>query len=743
MIRFKFFIAVVLLVASTLSVPSLYSQDELTIAVMDFQNLSNYPDLDYLEKAIPEILITDLSLSKKIKIVERTRLEEILKEMQLALSGAVDEKEAIEVGKVAGAKAILLGSIIRAGETLRIDSRLIDVSTSEVILAEKKEWTSDNEVIAAIDDLAEQIIKSLTGESIQIEEEKPSERAEFTEGKPVVIETALDNTYRLKDSDEPVYLQIELFSQEIEAKDRIPLNISLVIDRSGSMASERKLDYVKKSAEFVVNNLSATDVLSLVTYESLVQTPIPAQNADKKDYFLQTIRRITSGGSTNLSGGMLEGYAQTAENIRSGQVNRVLLLSDGLANRGITDPVKLQQICQEKSSQGISISAFGVGASYNEDLMLGLAEYGNGNYYFIDTPEKIPTIFSRELKGLLAVTAQNVKIEVEPQSGVVVEEVYGYISESDGRLKRVTIGDIFSNEQRTIVLKLKPPKNYSGSLELAKVILTYDDVVGKRGRIEDSSVHSVNYTNDKKLIEEHENKFVGQSAFLFTSSVRMQKAIEMVDRGKVEKAKGFLSKELESVSVAAGKYQSTELKKQILTIERYNMSIEEYDKKSPTSIGIMQKEAKYDMYQLQKRKGSEKSLIRPESSEDEKPLKSKPQKSDVEKPKPSVKEKKKQEAEKVRRVHPKPPADRKLSRPTTPKLDKKEIKSTGKKELKKSGEKAKVIRSKSKEDDKAIKATPKKSDVKKSTPSIKKGEREKKEIKEDKKKPPTTKKLIE
>ncbi|MCK4689603.1 MAG: VWA domain-containing protein, partial [Candidatus Marinimicrobia bacterium] len=465
MLKYRLFLVVFLLAFITFTGTSLFSQDQLRIAIMDFQNLSNISNLDYLEKAIPEILITDLSLSKKIKIVERTRLEEILKEMQLTLSGAVDQERIVEVGKIAGAKAILLGSIIKAGEIFRIDSRLIDASTGEVILAEKKEWSSEIEVIAAVDLLAEQIIKSLTGESIQISEKEPTEGIEFPEGRSVAMETALNNTNRLIGSDEPVYLQIELFSQEIEDKERIPLNISLVIDRSGSMASERKLDYVKKAAEFVVNNLGVDDILSLVTYESSIQTPIKAQNANRKDFFLQTIRSITSGGSTNLSGGMLEGYTQTHKNRRTGQVNRVLLLSDGLANRGITDPRMLQDICRERVSRGISISTFGVGANYNEDLMLGLAEYGSGNYYFIDTPEKIPAIFSQELKGLLAVTAQNVKLEIEPNSDVVIQEVYGYISESSGNLTVVTIGDIYSNEHRTIILKLMPPKDYSGSLQ--------------------------------------------------------------------------------------------------------------------------------------------------------------------------------------------------------------------------------------------------------------------------------------
>ncbi|MBL7136208.1 MAG: VWA domain-containing protein [Candidatus Marinimicrobia bacterium] len=694
MLKYRLFLVVFLLAFITFTGTSLFSQDQLRIAIMDFQNLSNISDLDYLEKAIPEILITGLSLSKKIKIVERTRLEEILKEMQLTLSGAVDQERIVEVGKIAGAKAILLGSIIKAGETFRIDSRLIDASTGEVILAEKKEWSSESEVIAAVDLLAEQIIKSLTGESIQISEKEPTEGIEFPEGRSVAMETALNNNNRLIGSDEPVYLQIELFSQEIEDKERIPLNISLVIDRSGSMASERKLDYVKKAAEFVVNNLGVDDILSLVTYESSIQTPIKAQNANRREFFLQTIRSITSGGSTNLSGGMLEGYTQTHKNRRTGQVNRVLLLSDGLANRGITDPRILQDICRERVSRGISISIFGVGANYNEDLMLGLAEYGSGNYYFIDTPEKIPAIFSQELKGLLAVTAQNVKLEIEPNSDVVIQEVYGYISESSGNLTRITIGDIFSNEHRIIILKLIPPKDYSGSLQLARVTLTYDDVIGKKEKIEESSAPSVDYTNDKNKVKENENRYVGQNVNLFTSTVQMQAAINMVDRGEIDKAREVLSKEVSSVKLAAEKYQTVELKKQILAIHRYDKSLEKYIEKPAAERKLIQKKEKYGQYKTQKRKEVEEKFPQPKPQIIDKQQKPDYNRQDIKKSEPSIRKERKSKQKETEIIRPQKTTSKKSSKSTSPVVDKKKSKPVVKEKVKSVEKKVEMLPSK-------------------------------------------------
>jgi TolB-like protein len=269
--------------ALTVAAPS-----SLTVAIMDFQNLSQQPEHDYLQRAIPELLLTDLALSKKLTLVERTRLQEVMKELKLSLSGAIDSTTALKIGQLAGAQALILGSIIKAGNTFRIDVRLTDVTTGKITLAEKIQWTSEDDIINNIDQLAIRIIKKLTNEDVAIGP-VVADSVTVTPGKPLSMETVLNNFYRLTGSTDPVYLQIDLFSKEIKTASRIPLNISLVIDRSGSMGSENKLENVKKAAEFVVKNLEKDDYLSIVTYESNVQTPVPARHPE--DRWLHQFKR--------------------------------------------------------------------------------------------------------------------------------------------------------------------------------------------------------------------------------------------------------------------------------------------------------------------------------------------------------------------------------------------------------------------------------------------------------------------
>ncbi len=606
----------------------LNAQSNLRIAVLDFQNLTGREEMKFLEKAISEILITDLTLCDKITIVERSRMQDVLDEMQLALSGVIDEETAVEIGTMAGANAILVGSITVGGEMYRIDSRLVDVATAEVLLTEKKDWLSEDEIIRAVDELAEAIIQQLTGEFVDMSSDFSYEPLTYYEDRVLTMETALDKPVWLNGSGEPVYLQVDIYSKEVSRRERIPLNIALVIDRSGSMASERKLDYAKQAAEFVVRNLDREDVLALVTYESQVQVILPAQVVRNKRNILSIIKSINTGGSTNLSGGMLEGYSQTAKHWKTGQVNRVLLLSDGLTNQGITRSEKLQAICQDKISKGISISTFGVGADFDEDLMLNLAEHGNGNYYFIGSPDQIPTIFSREMTGLLAVAAQNVRIAVETAPEVKVEKVFGYLQDTRQNRTEVSLGDVFSNDHYIVTFKLSLPANIGDSLQLAKVSLSYDDVTNKGDRIKTGAPVNIYGTTTPDERNNYLNPNVSAQVTLLYSARQIQSAIQKIDDGNIDDTRKELGKQLALVSSSAQKYQNPALKKQILTIHKYTQILDDADRKSGGQqwakktlndfdsnirgkIRATQKAAKYDLYQLGKGKDDFKLFEKP------------------------------------------------------------------------------------------------------------------------------------
>ncbi|GAB4364874.1 MAG: hypothetical protein Kow0042_03780 [Calditrichia bacterium] len=144
----------------------LYGQqaNKITIAVVDFQNTSGKRDLDYLQKSIPEMLITNLAKKERLNIVERSRLEDAVKEMQLGMTGIVDQSKAIELGKAVGANAIMVGSFLDIGGVIRINARLIDVQTSKVIKAESVQGRTGQEIFDLMDQLANSIEAQLVGQ---------------------------------------------------------------------------------------------------------------------------------------------------------------------------------------------------------------------------------------------------------------------------------------------------------------------------------------------------------------------------------------------------------------------------------------------------------------------------------------------------------------------------------------------------------------------------------------------------
>ncbi len=383
---------------------------------------------------------------------------------------------------------------------------------------------------------------------------------------------------------------------------RVPLNLCLVIDRSGSMSGD-KLKYAKEAAKFLVDQLGTEDYLSIVTYENGVQVLAPTQKVQHKDHFHKLIASIETAGSTNLSGGLMEGYNQVKKNLKSGYLNRVLLMSDGLANMGIVEPMSIRALASTANMRdGISTSTFGVGADFNEDLMLGIAENGSGNYYFIQNPDEIPEIFKKELNGLLNVVAQNVNIEIEMPTGTRVIKAYGYeIVEKDGKQVAV-LRDVSSEEEKTFLLTFITQPGINHPLEF-KSTLTYDDAVGGLGHQEQSLLARMLPTDQPSLLDQFINDLVIREFAIFYANDILTRAMQLVDQRRYSDAQNLIltnepmKKKYHKVIAEDKVYQ-----KQDSVMTTYNAKIKDYEKMSTSDQKIMQKSSKSLNYSIQKKK---------------------------------------------------------------------------------------------------------------------------------------------
>ena len=204
---------------------------------------------------------------------------------------------------------------------------------------------------------------------------------------------------------------------------RVPLNLALVLDRSGSMSCEGKMPLARDAAAFAVKQLLATDRVSITIFDEEVETIVPGGPAVDKPGLVRRIEQITPRGSTNLHGGWAEGGRQADGGFIAGGINRVLLLSDGLANNGVVDPNTIAAEARGLAGRGVGTTTMGVGNDYNEDLMEAMARAGDGRYYYIESPTQLVDIFQTELQGLMDTLGQKVSLGLEPADGVAITEV--------------------------------------------------------------------------------------------------------------------------------------------------------------------------------------------------------------------------------------------------------------------------------------------------------------------------------
>lgn len=324
---------------------------------------------------------------------------------------------------------------------------------------------------------------------------------------------------------------------------RPPLNLSVVLDRSGSMSGD-KIEYVKRAAQFLVQHLNARDVLSLVTYDSFISVDVKPGAVVYKDRINQIIQSIKPGSSTNLSGGWLQGCQLVAEGMVEGQVNRVLLLTDGLANEGITDPARLAALARQKREEGITTTTMGVGMGFNEDLLTTMAREGGGAFYFIDNPDVAPNIFREELNDLLSVVGQNLNITLSTSTDVqMVRQYTTYVTEMRGGDVHFRMGDLFADEVKILLLELSiPALKALGQVEVARLRFEYDElgVDSVIHRITDLPI-IVNTVPDSEYNVHKPNDEVMRTLLLLRAARAREDAVKHADKGRFNEASSILS----------------------------------------------------------------------------------------------------------------------------------------------------------------------------------------------------------
>ena len=296
-------------------------------------------------------------------------------------------------------------------------------------------------------------------------------------GQAVALDTRWGNG-EIASLQREAVLQIGFTTSEVDERtDLRPLNLVFVIDKSGSMADGDKMSRVKESLRHMVTKLRSNDIVSIVAFDSNAYVAFSARPIGNGEELRYAIECLSPGGSTNIHEGLMLGYGEAKKHFSTGATNRVILLTDGIANQGVTEPRRIAHDSARYNGQGIDLSTIGVGLDLNNDLLRTLARSGRGLYHFISDYKDIDKVFVNEVQSLISSVAKNVQVKIEYGPGLRLVKIYGYTPQYGNGYVTLPLDNM--NNGLTQVVMAKFRADSAKSTLPVKVRLSYYDVKRK------------------------------------------------------------------------------------------------------------------------------------------------------------------------------------------------------------------------------------------------------------------------
>ena len=320
---------------------------------------------------------------------------------------------------------------------------------------------------------------------------------------------------------------------------RPELNIALVIDKSGSMSGDR-IKQAKEAAACAVNQMNENDIVSVVVYDSDVNVLVPATKLTDKKSVLEKIDTINADGTTALYAGTEKGAEEVKKFFDKGRVNRVILLSDGMANVGPSEPSNLKKLGQKVGGDGITVTTLGLGDGYNEDLMQQLAQAADGNHAFITSEKNLVEVFDEEFKTVTKVVASEVSCKVICADGIRPIRVMNRDAKIEGQEVSFSWNQIYSGHERYVLLEVEVPAGNDGEKRpVASATLSYANMKTNKTDNLSASVE-IGYSNSEDAVKASEDEAVMKDYASLSVALARDEAIRLRDKGDVKGARKAL-----------------------------------------------------------------------------------------------------------------------------------------------------------------------------------------------------------
>lgn len=359
---------------------------------------------------------------------------------------------------------------------------------------------------------------------------------------------------------------------------RRPLNLGFVLDRSGSMEGG-KLDYTRQAVELCMTHLDEKDIQSIVIFDHEVEMLMAPTKLVNKDMAKKVLQKVWARGTTNLSAGLIMGGNLVGHNSSDERINRVLVLTDGQANQGITSADGLATIAGKIGDRGIGVTCLGVGEDFDEEVLIGISEAGRGNFYYIENPDQIPSIFEQELEGLLQVLAQKLEINIDSP---YLTKAYGYIPEVTEKGFNFALPDLYSGEEKVLILEMELPAMQSGTQKLVNIKVSYFDTFSMQEQIVEVPVDI--FAGDIEQIGDADaNPEVEKHLRRLRMAEAQNEALSKADEGDFDSARELLKEVVaEMLPMMADEDELTELDQLQESIKYY--SDEQYNQSTRKKI---------------------------------------------------------------------------------------------------------------------------------------------------------------
>jgi len=374
----------------------------------------------------------------------------------------------------------------------------------------------------------------------------------------ITVDVDVGEPMMIAGQEQSAYIKITLGGFALPQKQRAPINLGIVLDRSASMAGD-KLEKAKEAALMVVDRLQPDDIISLVTYDSTVDILVPAARAAASGALREQISAITPRGSTALFAGVSHGLEELAKNLSPARVNRMILLSDGQANVGPRSPNELGRLGEIAARQGISITTIGLGLGYNEDLMTQLAVSSDGNHAFAENAGDLAQIFQHELGDVLSVVAQDVQIDIDFDPGITPVRAIGRDATITGNKARMSLSQLYAQQQKHVLFEVKVPPGAAGKKRaLADVAVNYSNMISKQKATRRGAA-AIEFSAARDVVAARQNKKVMEAAVEAIATDNNRKAVALRDQGNARDAEKVLQDNARYLQQEAARLQSKKL----------------------------------------------------------------------------------------------------------------------------------------------------------------------------------------